>query len=131
MKIAIVGAGNVGQALGEGWTPAHEVSYVRRATPPEEAAALLAGADVVAITTPANQAEAAVSGRPLAGKVVIDCTNPLKSDLSGLELGFDTSQAERVAKAAPGARLVKAFNTVGFNVMTNPRFAGRNAMMAL
>ncbi|MBV8601621.1 MAG: hypothetical protein JO359_08685, partial [Candidatus Eremiobacteraeota bacterium] len=32
-------------ALGEGWTPAHEVSYVRRATPPEEAAALLAGDD--------------------------------------------------------------------------------------
>ena len=44
----------------------------------------------------------------LAGKVVWDTTNPLKPDMSGLELGTTTSAGEEVARAAPGARVVKA-----------------------
>jgi len=44
----------------------------------------------------------------LAGKVAWDTTNPLKADMGGLEVGTTTSAGEEVAKAAPGARVVKA-----------------------
>jgi predicted dinucleotide-binding enzyme len=43
---------------------------------------------------------------------VIDCTNPIKKDLSDLAVGHVTSAAEEIAKRIPGARVVKAFNTV-------------------
>ena len=48
----------------------------------------------------------------LRERVVIDITNPLTGDYMGLTLGHDTSAAEEIAKAAPGAEVVKAFNTV-------------------
>lgn len=47
-------------------------------------------------------------GKRLAGKVVWDTTNPLKPDMSGLVIGTTTSAGEEVARAAPGARVVKA-----------------------
>lgn len=59
----------------------------------------------------------------LAGKVLIDATNPLLADLSGLAVGANTSGAEMVASWAPGARVVKAFNTIGANIMANTKFA--------
>lgn len=42
---------------------------------------------------------------------MIDCTNPLKEDLSDLEIGHTTSAAEEIARMAKGAKVVKAFNT--------------------
>ena len=44
----------------------------------------------------------------LSGKTVIDCTNPLKADLSGLDIGHTTSAGERVAGWARGAKVFKA-----------------------
>jgi hypothetical protein len=58
----------------------------------------------------------------LTGKVLIDAVNPLLPDLSGLVLGTTTSAAEQVASWARGAKVVKAFNTVGSNIMENPVF---------
>jgi len=55
-------------------------------------------------------------------KIIIDCTNPLKSDLSGLAIDPDTSAAELISSWAKGAHVVKAFNSIGTQVMENPQF---------
>lgn len=48
----------------------------------------------------------------LAGKIVVDITNPLTQDFSGLDVGFTTSAAEEIAKLVPKAKVVKGFNTI-------------------
>jgi hypothetical protein len=48
---------------------------------------------------------------PLKGKVVVDCTNPLTSDM-GLAVGCTASAAEETAKLFPEAIVVKGFNTI-------------------
>jgi hypothetical protein len=55
----------------------------------------------------------------VSGKVVIDITNPLTADYMGLTLGHSTSAAEEIAKAVPGAQIVKAFNTVFAQVLSD------------
>src|SRR5262245_20126681 len=65
----------------------------------------------------------------LAGKILIDCTNPLKRDLSGLEIGHSTSAAEEIARRVSGARVVKAFNSIGAANMANPVFGSQRATM--
>lgn len=70
----------------------------------------VAWADVVVLTTPwAATAEALKqAGAPTPGKILWDCTNALKPDMSGLAIGTTTSAGEEVAKLAPWARVVKA-----------------------
>ncbi len=126
MKIGIIGAGNVGTGLGKRLaTRGHDivVSFARTAEKVAAAAATIgSGArpgsvedaahhgDVVILATPwAATLDAARSVAPmLGGKVVWDTTNPMKADMSGLELGTTTSGAEAIASALPGARVVKA-----------------------
>jgi len=64
----------------------------------------------------------------LAGKIVIDATNPLTPDFS-LAVGHDDSAGETVARLALGARVVKAFNTTGANNMADSRHGGGKLMM--
>jgi predicted dinucleotide-binding enzyme len=73
--------------------------------------------------------DAIASAGDLAGKVVLDCTNPLVPDLSGLEIGHTTSGGEEVARLAPGARVVKIFNTTGADNMADPNYGGTPATM--
>jgi 8-hydroxy-5-deazaflavin:NADPH oxidoreductase len=54
---------------------------------------------------------------------------PLKEDFSGLALGYTTSGAEQVAQWAAGAKVFKAFNQTGFNIMENPAFDGQRAVI--
>lgn len=65
---------------------------------------------MVIIATPWGATLDAVRGLAdrLVGKIVWDTTNPLQSDMSGLETGTTTSAGEDIAKAAPGAKIVKA-----------------------
>ena len=147
MRIAVIGTGNVGSVLGRRWARGgHEVVFgTRRPDDPEVAAlvaaagpsasaetpaAAAAGADVVALAVPgAAVVEAAVDLGDLAGKVLVDCTNPIRPGLEGLWVGTDDSGAERVARAVPGARVVKAFNTTGSANMENPEYPGGRLAM--
>ena len=82
------------------------------------------------LATPWPATEAAVNeAGDLTDKVVIDCTNPLKPDLSGLAFGYNTSAAEQIAEWARGAKVFKAFNTTGYNIMANPVINGTRTVM--
>jgi predicted dinucleotide-binding enzyme len=140
MNIGIIGSGNVGGTLGVRWAKAgHSVTFASR-TPDSPAMAALveqagpgarsatqaetvAGNGVLLLATPWPATREILAGLgSLDGKVLIDATNPLLPGLTGLEVGTTSSGAEQVAAWSPGARVVKAFNTVGFNVMAEPAF---------
>ncbi len=84
------------------------------------------GVDLIIAASPAgSQVEALRTVGDLKGKVVIAIANPLKSDFSGLSVGFTTSFAEELEKAIPEAKIVKAFNTVFAQVLSEgPDFGG-------
>ena len=147
MKIAIIGAGNVGGTLGAAWANGgHEVIFgVRdtadpklkdlpsraggkaRVTTVKDAAA---PAEVVALTVPWPAVQDALrSAGDMRRKILLDCTNPLNADLSGLTVGHTASGAEQVAAWARGARVVKIFNTTGFPNMANPEYREGRSMM--
>lgn len=132
MKVTVIGAGNMGAAFVKQLTRAgHQVQVTARSLDKAQAvAAANAGATAVAsahaasaayvliLATGYGDAVAALGGLgDLTGKVLIDITNPLTADYMGLTLGHDTSAAEEIAKACPGAEVVKAFNTVFAQVL--------------
>ena len=147
MKIAILGTGGVGSALGTRWAAAgHAVTFGSRAPDSEKCQLLVAKTGPNTWVKPPrdaiDQAEAILFAVPwpvaretlvqlgdLTGRVLIDCTNPLLSDMSGIELGHTVSAGEQVAAWAPGAKVVKAFNTASVKVMLNPQFADHRATM--
>ena len=133
MKIGVLGAGNVGGALGRKWAQAgHDVKLGVR-TPGEGTVSLTEAfehGDVLLLATPWGATVEFVAGLgDFGGRILIDATNPLAPGLAGLTHGTTTSGAEQVAAKARGARVVKCFNTVGFNVMEDPRFAGGKPSM--
>lgn len=140
MKIGIVGAGNVGGALGTRWARnGHQVTFTSRDPESPEMKALLAQAggnasataarsltqtsDVIVLAVPWPAAKDAVQSLgDVRGKILIDAINPLLPDLSALTLGTTTSAAEQISGWAAGAKVVKAFNTVGSNIMADAAF---------
>lgn len=135
MRIAIIGTGNVGGAIARGLAgKGHDVTFGARAPDKPELVALAndvgaaralpgeaaAAADIVILALPWAAAEAAVKTLGnLAGKIVIDCMNPLGmvDGALGLVLGHQTSGAETVAGWLPGAKVVKTLNQVGAEIM--------------
>ena len=139
MRIAIIGAGNVGGSLGAALTKAgHEVVFGVRdpesdksraaisAAPGSSAAAprdAVAGADVVVFALRWGAVPATIAELPpLDGRVVIDAMNRLGPDP-------ERSTSEDLAELLPGARLVKAFNTIGFENLTTAHARRTPAVM--
>jgi predicted dinucleotide-binding enzyme len=130
MKVAILGTGEVGQSLAKGFTKyGHQVKMGHR-DPKESYADAAKFGEIAVLCTPWTGTENAIklSGPAnLAGKVVIDVTNPLKSEESSaptLALGFDDSGGEQVQRWLPQSRVVKAFNTVGHTLFVDPKLPG-------
>jgi predicted dinucleotide-binding enzyme len=125
MNIGIVGAGNMGAAMGKAWAAkGHKVLFSfskdqgklravadaagpnARAGAPAEAVAF---GDVILLAVPWGAvAEAVQAAGTMRGKVLFSCVNCLKPDFSGLEIGTTTSAAEEIARLTPGAKVVEA-----------------------
>lgn len=130
IQIGVVGAGNVGVTLARRFAEAgHRVvigvrDEAKAPALPGVASGDLAGAlaaEVIVIATPWRAlADVAASGGGLPGRIVVDCTNAFGG---GLPDGV-RSTAALLAAAAPRARIVKAFNSVGWEVMANPVYGG-------
>jgi len=124
MDIGIIGAGNLGTGLAKRLlATGHDVvlSYSRDMSKLEETARVLGAragtlidavsfGEVIVLATPYTASADALKqvGNYLHGKIIWDCTNPLKPDLSGLLIGTNTSAGEENAALAPSAHVVKA-----------------------
>lgn len=144
MTVAILGLGNMGKGLVKrlaGKTNlvlgvrdaaaanefAKGLSNVTVTTPAEAAAA----ADIVILALPYGAALEAAALPALKGKIVVDISNPVKPDFSGLSIGHTTSAAEELQKTAPDAKIVKAFNTIFSSLFDAPVEATRNVPVFL
>ncbi|HLO33333.1 MAG TPA: NADPH-dependent F420 reductase [Anaerolineales bacterium] len=148
MKITIVGPGKMGRAIGtRAVAGGHSVTFVGKTLESAKKAAeeVKASAKKGAEVSAADSANVELGdvvvlalwygtnievvkqlGSKLAGKVVVDIANPLNSTYNGLVTPPDSSSAEEVAKAAaPGAKVVKAFNTTYAGTLLARQVAGQ------
>jgi predicted dinucleotide-binding enzyme len=146
MKVGILGSGIVAQTLGAGFLKhGHEVTLGTRETSklaewakqnPKAKLGSFADAakfgEVVVLAvkgTVAAEALGAAGAANLAGKPVLDTTNPI-ADAPPVDgvlayfTDFKDALMEKLQRDFPQAKLVKAFNSVGSGFMVNPQFAG-------
>jgi len=140
MKVAIIGTGNVGSAIGGTLARAgHDVVFAARdqdevrhvaesvgaqsATSP---AAAVKTADVAILAVPWGAIDAVTNEIRDASDdtVVVDVTNPLTSDYSGLATSGGPSAGETVAQRLPRAHVVKALNTLFGSMQADPDALG-------
>ena len=128
MRIAVVGAGSVGSALGGGWLRAgHQVTFAVRNTAAESAQAAAALGGTLVTLSEARDADAVVLAVPwtaiddtlaslgdLTDRLVIDATNPVAPPYTDLAVAGNTSGAEVIQQKIPQASVVKAFNQSGW-----------------
>jgi len=148
MKITIIGAGNVGGTLGKRWAHnGHRIVYVSQepgsdkmrallavtpdATATSDSASACTDADAILLATPWAAIPAALAAAgDLTGKVLLDATNPIGPGMALLTPAAGSGGRE-VARLAPGARVVKIFNTTGWGNMADPLYAGEPIAMFL
>ena len=143
MQIAIIGAGNVGQALAKAFTSRGE-RVVFGVQEPEKYQAIAAGIGVRVISVAEAVADShiVILAVPYAAtvsiaestpdwddRILVDATNPLAPGLAGLSVGTQDSGAETLARHARNARVVKAFNTTGAENMANSRYPAGQVVM--
>jgi len=143
MRIAVIGAGNVGTTLGRGWTRRrHQVTYGVRDPSSAKAEALAQGgvhvtvptqaverSEVVLLATPWAATKDAVEALgDIGGRPLLDATNPIGPGLT-LAVGDGGSGGELVQAWAPTARVVKIFNTTGVENMASPMYGDQAATM--
>ncbi len=143
MKIAILGAGNVGGTLGRKFAEAgHDIHF--GVPNPVEHHDKKSFAEIGTVAEAAENSEAILLAVPydavadalrecgdLTDKIVIDATNPLRfaDGKLSLTVGFETSGAEKIAALASGAKVVKCFNQTGFGNMAETRYASGKSVM--
>ena len=121
----MIGSGNIGETIGEAWRRAgHDVVYASRSPAPPRTVAIadaITGADVVLLALPGAGVPQLLDeyGPALDGRLVFDATN----DVGGERL----HHADTYAASAPGARFVRAFNTLGFEMFADPSIGGEVA----
>lgn len=147
MNITIIGAGNMGRAIGRlSLAGGHSVTLVGdKSETVQKAAKELEGAakngaqvstatlekvqpgdlTVLALRYGTNTQVVKQLGSKLNDKVVVDIANPLNSTYDGLATAPDSSSAEEVAKAAPDAKVLKAFNTTFAGTLNAGKVAGQ------
>jgi NADPH-dependent F420 reductase len=141
--VALIGTGNVGAALGQRFAQnGHKIYYGSRDPSAADVRELVAAtghgavaasqaeaaaqADIVVLAVPWRAAEEVVRALPdLRGKILVDPTNPRVMASDGFaDYPIEGSNAERIARLAPGAHVVKAFSTLGAETMLEPALAG-------
>jgi NADPH-dependent F420 reductase len=145
MTIAIIGTGNMGSGIARLLAskgidvaighrdPAKAAALAGEIGPRaqgggSEAAARLA--DIVILAVNYGTAESALKGAgDLTGKIVVDISNPITPDYKALVVGHTTSAAEEIQKFVPGARVVKAFNTIFAQLLPSEAREGREVQV--
>ena len=141
--IAVIGTGQVAGALGpEFAAQGHAIVYGSRDPSRDEVSNLVArtgngasattpaesviGADIVVLAVPGMVVEEVTRGLgDLAGKIIIDPTNPIgRGDDGNFEMLVETSNAELIQAIASDAYVVKAFNTLNWRTMVDPEVSG-------
>src|SRR5215472_14096686 len=148
-KVAIIGAGNVGGNLGirlsnsgvpvkfgvRGDAKTKDLlGQCAKGTSAEDVNAAVAWGDVVFVAVPAAAALDVIRplGDKLKGKILVDCNNPLTwKDGPVWAPPSEGSLAQAIAKAAPGARVLKGFNVFGAEFHKDPGLAGPPAQVFL
>jgi predicted dinucleotide-binding enzyme len=129
MNVTIIGTGNMARGIGSRLLAGgHDVTVLGKTVEDAEAVVADIGGDgsaragrsgdviaddvaVLAVYYPDARTFVEQQADALSGKVLIDITNPVNETLDGLVTPPDSSAAQELAALAPGARVVKAFNT--------------------
>ena len=141
MNVTIIGTGNMARGIGGRLVAGgHDVTVLGKSTDDAEAVASDLGGsakpgrsgdaiadDVVVLAVYYPDAKAAVEqyGDALSGKVLIDITNPVNETFDGLVTPPDGSAAQELAASAPGASVVKAFNTTFAGTLREGEVSGQ------
>jgi 8-hydroxy-5-deazaflavin:NADPH oxidoreductase len=131
MNISIIGTGNIGSGLahtlartshkitvagladGDGPALAEKLAAEKNVkVSGATVAKAVKCADIVVLAVPFSAVADLAKAANFSGKTVVDVTNPIEADFSGIVIGHTSSAAEEVQKLLPGAKVVKAFNTV-------------------